>query len=246
LGLAVKGQAVTEAVAAADPAEERSQENSPAAPVLEEELARRLVEDARTKGVSLLGPGGLLGGLTKQVLETSLEAEMTDHLGYDRHAVEGRNRGNSRNGRRAKTVITEVGPVEIDVPRDRDGSFEPQIVRKRQRRMGGIEPLVLSLSAKGLTHGEISAHFAEVYQASVSKDTVTRITDTVLEQMAEWQNRPLDPVYPVLFIDALFVKIRDGQVANRPIYTVVGVTVEGERDILGLWVGQGGEGAKFS
>jgi putative transposase len=245
LGLAVKGQAVTEAVAAADPADERSQKSSPAAPVLDEELARQLVDEARTKGVSLLGPGGLLGGLTKQVLETSLEAEMTDHLGYDRHAVEGRNSGNSRNGRRSKTVITEVGPVELDVPRDRDGSFEPQIVRKRQRRMAGIEPVVLSLSAKGLTHGEISAHFAEVYQASVSKDTVTRITDTVLEQMGEWQNRPLDAVYPVLFIDALFVKIRDGQVANRPIYTVVGVTVEGERDILGLWVGQGGEGAKF-
>jgi putative transposase len=245
LGLAVKGQAVTEAALSADPADESSQEGSPAVPVIDEELARRLVDEARTKGVSLIGPGGLLGGLTKQVLETSLEVEMSEHLGYDRHAAEGRNSGNNRNGRRSKTVITEVGPVEIDVPRDRDGSFEPQIVRKRQRRMSGIEPLVLSLSARGLTHGEISAHFAEVYGASVSKDTITRITDSVLEQMADWQNRPLDRVYPVLFIDALFVKIRDGQVANRPIYTVVGVTVEGERDILGLWVGTGGEGAKY-
>jgi putative transposase len=236
---------VTEAALSADPADESSQEGSPAVPVIDEELARRLVDEARTKGVSLIGPGGLLGGLTKQVLETSLEVEMSEHLGYDRHAAEGRNSGNNRNGRRSKTVITEVGPVEIDVPRDRDGSFEPQIVRKRQRRMSGIEPLVLSLSARGLTHGEISAHFAEVYGASVSKDTITRITDSVLEQMADWQNRPLDRVYPVLFIDALFVKIRDGQVANRPIYTVVGVTVEGERDILGLWVGTGGEGAKY-
>jgi putative transposase len=234
------------AVPSSGPAVDPSQEGSPAVPVIDEQLARRLVDEARTKGVSLLGPGGLLGGLTKQVLETSLEVEMTDHLGYERHAVAGRNSGNSRNGTRSKTVITEVGPVEVDVPRDREGSFEPQIVRKRQRRMAGIEPLVLSLSAKGLTHGEISAHFADVYQASVSKDTITRITDTVLEQMAEWQSRPLDAVYPVLFIDALFVKIRDGQVANRPIYTVVGVTVEGERDILGLWVGQGGEGAKYS
>jgi Transposase, Mutator family len=158
---------------AGDPAEEPSQEAAPAAVVIDEQLARRLVEEARTKGVSLLGPGGLLGGLTKQVLETSLEVEMTDHLGYDRHAAEGRNSGNSRNGRRSKTVITEVGPVTIEVPRDRDGSFEPQIVRKRQRRMAGIDPLVLSLSARGLTHGEISAHFAEVYQASVSKETVT-------------------------------------------------------------------------
>jgi transposase-like protein len=124
------------------------QESSPAVPVIDVELARRLVEDARTKGVSLLGPGGLLGGLTKQVLETSLEAELTDHLGLEKHAASGRNSGNSRNGTRSKSVITEVGPVELDVPRDRDGSFEPQIVRKRQRRMDGIEPLVLSLSAK--------------------------------------------------------------------------------------------------
>ena len=233
------------AVSAADPAEEPVEDGALAAPVIDQELARRLVEEARTKGVSLVGPGGLLGGLTKQVLETSLEVEMSEHLGYDRHAAEGRNSGNSRNGRRPKTVITEVGPVQIEVPRDREGSFEPQIVRKRQRRMAGIEPLVLSLSARGLTHGEISAHFAEVYGASVSKDTITRITDTVVDQMVEWQNRPLDRIYPVLFIDALFVKIRDGQVANRPIYTVVGVTVEGERDILGLWVGQGGEGAKY-
>lgn len=214
-------------------------------PVVNEELARRLVEQARTEGLSLIGPGGLLGDLTKKVLETSLEVEMTDHLGYDRYAAVGRNRGNSRNGTRAKTVITEVGPVEIDVPRDRDATFEPVIVRKGQRRLDGIEPLVLSLSAKGLTHGEISAHFAEVYQASVSKDTITRITDTVLAEMADWQNRPLDRVYPVLFIDVIFVKIRDGQVTNRPIYVVVGVTVEGTRDIVGLWVGQGGEGAKY-
>jgi hypothetical protein len=124
---------------------------SAAEPVVSEELARRLVEQARTEGLSLIGPGGLLGDLTKKVLETSLEVEMTDHLGYDRHAPEGRNRGNSRNGTRAKTVITEVGPVEIDVPRDRDASFEPVIVRKGQRRLEGIEPLVLSLSAKGLT-----------------------------------------------------------------------------------------------
>jgi putative transposase len=193
LGLAVKGQAVTEtAGSAADSAEHPSYEETPAAPVIDEQLARRLVEEARAKGVSLIGPGGLLGGLTKQVLETSLDVELDEHLGYERHAVEGRNSGNSRNGRRPKTVITEVGPVRIEVPRDRDGSFEPQIVRKRQRRMTGIEPLVLSLSARGLTHGEISAHFAEVYGASVSKDTITRITDTVLEQMVEWQNRPLD------------------------------------------------------
>ena len=189
---------------------ERAGDAAVSEPVVSEELARRLVEQARTEGLSLIGPGGLLGDLTKKVLETSLEVEMTDHLGYDRYAEEGRNRGNSRNGKRAKTVITEVGPIEINVPRDRDASFEPVMVRKGQRRLDGIEPLVLSLSAKGLTHGEISAHFAEVYGASVSKDTVTRITDTVVAEMADWQNRPLDRVYPVLFIDVIFVKIRDG------------------------------------
>jgi transposase-like protein len=157
----------------------------------------------------------------------------------------GRNRGNSRNGVRSKTVLTEIGPVAIDVPRDTDASFEPQIVKKRQRRLTGVDEIVLSLTARGLTTGEISAHFAEVYGASVSKETVSKITDKVIEEMTEWCNRPLDPVYPVIFIDAIVVKVRDGQVRNKPIYVVVGVTVHGERDILGLWAGDGGEGAKF-
>lgn len=141
---------------------------------------------------------------------------MDDHLGYGKHDPAGRDGGNSRHGARTKTVLTDVGPVEVAIPRDRDGSFEPQIVRKRQRRLSGIEPLVISLSAKGLTHGEICAHLAEVYGAQVSKQTISTITDRVIEGMSEWQNRPLDPVYPVVFIDAINVKIRDGNVANRP------------------------------
>jgi putative transposase len=157
----------------------------------------------------------------------------------------GRNRENSRNGTRAKTVQTEVGPVEIEVPRDRDGSFEPGIVRKRQRRLDGIDEIVLSLTARGLTTGEVAAHFADVYGATVSKDTISRITDKVIEDMTEWRHRPLDRVYPVMFIDAIMVKVRDGQVVNRPIYVAIGVTVNGERDILGLWAGDGTEGAKF-
>lgn len=210
-----------------------------------QQLAQDLVARARSEGVDLVGPGGLLTGLTKTVLETALEAEMAEHLGYDKHDAAGRNGGNSRNGIRTKTVLTEVGPVEIEVPRDRDGSFEPVIVRKRQRRLDGIDQLVLSLTARGLTTGEIAAHFAEVYGATVSKDTISRITDKVVEEMLEWCNRPLDRVYPVIFIDAIVVKIRDGQVVNRPIYLVIGVTVNGERDILGLWAGDGHEGAKF-
>ncbi len=209
------------------------------------ELARELVERARSEGAALVGPGGLLTGLTKTVLETALEVEMEDHLGYPQHAPEGRDRGSSRNGTRSKTLLTEVGELEIAVPRDRDGSFEPAIVKKRQRRLAGVDELVISLAAKGLTTGEIAAHFADVYGAEVSRDTSSKITDRVLEEMASWQNRPLDSVYPVVFIDAIHVKIRDGQVANRPVYTVVAVTVEGKREVLGLWVGDGSEGAKY-
>jgi transposase-like protein len=208
-------------------------------------LVSQLVAQAREQGLQLSGEGGLLQQLTKIVLESALDGEITDHLGYDRHDPAGANTGNSRNGARTKTVLTDVGPVEIAVPRDRQGSFEPAIVRKRQRRLTGVEDMVLSLSAKGLTTGEISAHLAEVYGAEVSKQTISTITDKVMDGMAEWQNRPLDPVYPVVFLDAINVKIRDGKVANRPIYVALAVTAEGTRDILGLWAGDGGEGAKF-
>ncbi|WP_327293104.1 IS256 family transposase [Streptomyces sp. NBC_01198] len=204
-----------------------------------------LVDRARSEGVQLTGAGGLLQQLTKRVLESALEGEITDHLGYDKHDPAGKNSGNSRNGSRAKTVLTDVGPVEVKVPRDVEGSFEPQIVKKRQRRLTGVDEMVLSLSAKGLTHGEISAHLAEIYGAEVSRQTISTITDQVMDGMAEWSNRPLDRVYPVLFVDAINVKVRDGKVANRPIYVVMAVTVEGTRDILGIWAGDGGEGAKY-
>jgi putative transposase len=216
-----------------------------AAQIDQQQLAQELVEQARAEGVGLVGQGGLLTRLTKSVLETALEAEMTEHLGYDKHDPMGRNGANSRNGTRTKTVFTEIGPVDIEVPRDRDATFAPTIVRKRQRRLDGVDEIVLSLTARGLTTGEIAAHFAEVYGATVSRDTISRITDKVVEEMTEWRNRPLDWVYPVLFIDAIVVKVRDGQVVNRPIYVVIGVTVNGERDILGLWAGDGSEGAKF-
>ncbi len=209
------------------------------------ELAARLVEEAQATGVGLVGPGGLLAELTRQVLELGLEVEMAEHLGYDKHDPAGRDGGNSRNGTRSKTVITEVGPVEIDVPRDRDGSFEPKTVRKRQRRLEGVDAMVLSLFAKGLTTGEISAHLAEVYGTEVSRETISKITDAVVEEMGDWLVRPLDRVYPVVFIDAIHVKVRDGQVANRAFYCAIGVTVDGKRDILGIWPSAGGEGAKF-
>ncbi len=159
----------------------------------------------------------------------------------------GRGSGNSRNGTRTKTVLTDnCGPVEIEVPRDRDGSFDPAIVKKWQRRSGDVDTIVLSLYAKGLTTGEISAHFAEIYGASVSKDTISRITDTVVAEMAEWSARPLEKVYAAIFVDAIYVKVRDGQVGNRPVYAAIGVDLAGHKDVLGLWAGTGGgETAKF-
>lgn len=218
---------------------------SPAAGLSTEELAAELLARSDGDPVRMVGPGGLLSELTRRVLEAALEAEMTEHVGYEPYDPAGHHSGNSRNGTRSKTVITDIGPVQIEVPRDRAGTFEPVMVPKRKRRLGGVDQMVLSLSAKGLTHGEISAHLGEIYGAKVSKETVTRITDGVIDTMVEWQNRPLDAVYPVIFIDAIHVKIREGQVANRPIYVAIGVTVDGERDILGLWVGDGGEGAKY-
>jgi transposase-like protein len=231
----------TAVVSAEEPAERSRGSRAKATPAgVDPALVAQLVTQAREQGLQLSGEGGLLQQLTKVVLEAALDGELTEHLGYDRHDPAGANSGNSRNGSRAKTLLTDVGPVEIDVPRDRAGSFEPTIVRKRQRRLSGVEDMVLSLSAKGLTTGEISAHLAEVYGAQVSKQTISTITEKVMDGMAEWQNRPLDAVYPVVFLDAINVKIRDGKVANRPIYVALAVTVEGTRDILGLWAGEGG------
>src|SRR3984885_3871304 len=215
-------------------------------PTAEQAAAEEMVRRAREQGLSLTGPDGLLKQLTKVVIETALDQELTEHLGHDRNTPAGNESGNVRNGSRPKKVLAEgTGQVAIDVPRDRDGTFEPQIVKKRQRRLNGVDEIVLSLYAKGLTTGEISAHFAEIYGASVSKETISRITDKVIEEMNDWAARPLDQTYAAIFIDAIVVKVRDGQVANRPFYAAIGVTLAGERDILGLWAGTGGEGAKF-
>jgi len=223
-----------------------TKKKEPAEQSAEQQAATELVRLARERGLSLTGPDGLLKQLTKTVLESALNEEMTEHLGYEKHDPAGAGTGNIRNGTRGKSVLTEAsGQVEIEVPRDRAGTFEPQIVRKRQRRLNGVDQIVLSLYAKGLTTGEISAHFAEIYGASVSRETISRITDKVIEEMNEWAVRPLDEIYAAVFIDAIVVKVRDGQVANRPIYAAIGVTLEGEKDILGLWAGSGGEGAKF-
>jgi putative transposase len=222
---------------------ERKAENRSA----EQAAAAAMVAQARERGLALTGPDGLLKLFTKNVLETALNEEMTEHLGHEKNRAEaGRDSTNVRNGTRAKTVVSDAaGAVEIAVPRDREGSFEPQIVKKRQRRLSDVDEIVLSLYAKGLTTGEISAHFADIYGASVSKETISRITDKVIEEMNEWAARPLDAVYAAIFVDAIVVKVRDGQVANRPFYAAIGVTTDGGKDVLGLWSGSGGEGAKF-
>jgi putative transposase len=238
---------MTETLVAVSPPEQESDEGRRQPSAEELEAARELVRQARDRGVALTGPDGLLKALNKTVIEIALDEEMSEHLGYDKHDPAGRNRGNSRNGKRTKTVLTDAaGEIEIEVPRDRDGTFEPVIVAKRQRRLSDVDEVVLSLYAKGLTTGEISAHFADVYGASVSKDTVSRITERVIEEMQTWSARPLEAVYAAVFIDAIQVKIRDGQVGNRPIYAAIGVDLDGHRDILGMWAGQGaGESAKF-
>lgn len=205
----------------------------------EREAALTFVRMAKEKGLDLTGPDGLPKQFTKSVLETALDEEMTEHLGRAKHkkSKDGR-AANTRNGTTAKTVVTDsVGPVRIEVPRDRDGSFEPVVVRKRQRRLPGVDEVVLSLYARGLTTGEISAHFQEIYGADVSRETVSRITERVMAEKDEWCSRPLDRVYAAVFIDATVVKVRDGQVANRAFYVAVGVDLEGGRDaqMLDKW-----------
>jgi transposase-like protein len=208
-------------------------------------LAGQLVEAAAERGIELTGADGLLTALTRQVLQSALEAEMSAHLGYDKHDPIGRMVENSRNGSSPKTVRTEIGDVTIAVPRDRDGSFEPMIVRKHQRRLAGFDEAVISLYAKGMTTGDIVNHLSDVYDTDVSRELVSKVTDQVLADLKLWQARPLDPVYPVVLIDAIVLKIREGNVANRPVYVALGITTDGQRDVLGLWVGpSGGEGAK--
>jgi putative transposase len=209
------------------------------------EWAEQLVAQAREDGVALTGEGGLLTDLMRHVLQTGLEVEMAEHLGYGPHERAGWGSGNSRNGAYDKTVVTEIGAVDLRIPRDREGTFEPVTVPKYQRRLDGLSGNVISLYAKGLTTGDIQQHLAEIYGTEVSRETISKITDQIVDDMVAWQSRPLDPLYAVLLIDCLVIKVRGSQVANRPVYVAIGVNLDGERDVLGLWLGPtGGEGAK--
>jgi putative transposase len=194
----------------------------------------------------ILGDSGLVKELTKRLAETALSAELAAHLGYEKHAPEGRNKGNSRNGRALKRVKTESGELEVEVPRDRDGTFEPQLIRKRQRRLAGFDDKVLALYARGMTTREIQGHLKELYGVKVSPTLISAVTDAVLDDVQQWQARPLEQVYPILYLDALHVKLRrQRHVENCAIYVALAINLEGHKDLLGLWVGGEGEGAKF-
>ena len=205
--------------------------------------AEQLVARARSEGVELTGDNGLLTAMVRQVLQTGLNVELAEHLGYEPYATEGRGSGNNRNGSYPKTITTEIGQVQVDMPRDRLGTFAT--VPKHVRRLDGLSGNVISLYAKGMTTGDIQTHLAEIYGTDISRETISKITDQILDDMLAWQHRPLDALYAVVLIDAIVIKIRGSQVANRPVYVAIGVNMDGERDVLGLWVGpSGGEGAK--
>ena len=208
-----------------------------------DELLAELVKGKSPE--EILGEGGILKQLTKRLVENALEGEMTEHLGYEPHAAEGKHTGNSRNGKGGKTIHTESGSVGIDVPRDRTGTFEPQLVRKRQRRLEGFDDKVLSLYARGMTTRQIQGHLKELYGTEVSPALISTVTDAVLDDVKAWQNRPLDQVYPIVYLDALHLKIRtDGTVQTRAVYLALGVNLEGHKELLGLWIGEK-EGSKF-
>jgi putative transposase len=211
---------------------------------LSDEVIDQLLAGARSEE-EIVGPGGVLAQLTKRLVERALRAELTEHLGYEHHQEPPGGVGNTRNGTTAKKLATEHGPLEIKTPRDRKGSFEPQLVRKGQRRFEGFDDKVLALYSRGVSTRDIERHLADIYGVSVGRDLISRVTDAVMDDVREWQQRPLDDVYPVIFLDALVLKIREGgSVQRKACYLALGVTLEGDRDVLGMWF-QEAEGAKF-
>ena len=201
--------------------------------------------DGYSKPEDLTGEDGLFKRLKKALIERALGAELTEHLGYEKGDPAGRRSGNSRNGGSAKTLLSDDGEIEISVPRDRAGSFEPQLIAKGQTHFDGFDDRILSLYARGMTVREIQGHLTEIYGIEVSPDLISRVTDAVLDEVRDWQSRPLDPVYPVVFFDALRVKIRDeGLVKNKAVYVALALNADGEKEVLGLWIEQT-EGAKF-
>lgn len=211
---------------------------------LKRELIDELLKDYQ-KPEDIVGENGLLKQLTKALLERALNTELTHHLGYEKHDPAGRNSGDSRNGTSAKTVKGDFGEMVVEVPRDRNASFEPQILKKHQTRFTGFDDKILSLYARGMTTREIQGHLQEIYGVEVSPALISEVTDAVLEEVRNWQNRPLEPLYAIVYLDALFVKMRhEGRVENRAVYVAIGVDIDGRKDVLGLWT-SANEGAKF-
>jgi putative transposase len=211
---------------------------------MDRELIDKLLGDYQ-KPEDLIGENGLLKQLTRALVERALQAELTTHLGYERHSPEGHNSGNSRNGASTKQLKGDFGTVQIEVPRDRQASFEPKLVAKGQTRFAGFDDKILSLYARGMTTREIQGHLEEMYQVEVSPALISNVTDAVIEEIKAWQSRPLDAIYPIVYLDALVVKMRsDGRVENRAVYVAVGITLAGMKEVLGLWT-SANEGAKF-
>ena len=211
---------------------------------ISDEVIDELLAGASTEE-EIAGPGGLLAQLTKRLVERAMEVELTDHVGYEPHQEPPGGAGNTRNGTTPKTLITEHGEVGIDAPRDRDGSFQPRIVKKRQRRFQGFDDKILALYSRGLSVRDIEAHLEEIYGVKVGRDLISRVTDAVMDDAREWAKRPLEDIYPIVFLDCMVLKIREGgSVQRRALYLALGVTLDGDRDVLGMWF-QETEGAKF-
>jgi putative transposase len=212
------------------------------------EIRKELVDElikGYQKPEDLIGETGLLKQLTKALMERALNAELTNHLGYEKHDPAGHNTGNSRNGTTPKTVTGEFGEITVETPRDRNASFEPQLLKKHQRRLDGFDDKILSMYARGMTTREIQGHLQEIYGVEVSPTLISDVTDAVMEEVKAWQNRPLEALYAIMYLDALFVKMRhEGRVENRAVYVAIGVDLEGRKDVLGLWTSSN-EGAKF-
>ena len=211
---------------------------------IKKEVLDELIKDYK-KPEDLIGEAGLLKQLTKALLERAMSAELTQHLGYEKHDPAGYNSGNSRNGKTPKTVQGDFGQMVVETPRDRNGSFEPQILPKHQTRFDGFDDKILSMYARGMTTREIQGHLREMYGVEVSPALVSEVTDAVMDEVKAWQNRPLEPIYGIVFLDALYVKMRhEGRVENRAVYVAMGVDLEGRKEVLGLWT-SANEGAKF-
>jgi len=215
-------------------------------PVIDDAVLERLIDQIDAEGLELLGPDGILSELTSRIMNRALAVEMADHLGYEKGDPAGWGSGNNRNGSYPKTVLTDAGGVDIEVPRDRNGNFEPVLVPKHQRRLGGFNDLILGLVSRGMTVRDVRSYVADLYQVEISPEQVSTITDAIIPELREWQTRPLDPIYPIMYVDAVVVKVRtDGTVRNRPVYLALAIDTDGAKHVLGMWLGDGSEGSKF-